>query len=64
MTALNVHILNTPPELHPIALLGVKAALDYGYEGRKAYTFYFYNRYKVKVQKISTGFSVKVSEIG
>jgi hypothetical protein len=64
MTYPNVHIKNTDPDLYHIALMGIKAAQDYGYGKRKSYTFYFYNKYKTHVTKNLSGWSVWVSEIG
>ena len=56
-------IYDTPPELYHVALLGYQAVSTYGYEGRKGYTFYFYNKYKTVVRKNLTGWSVKVVEV-
>ena len=56
-------IYDTPVELVHVALLGLQAAINYGYKGRKAYTFQFYGRFKVHVRKNLTGWSLKVTEI-
>jgi hypothetical protein len=63
MTFPRVHILETDPEHYHVALIAIKAASDYGYEGRKAYTFYFYNRFKCLVTRTLHGWTVKVKEI-
>lgn len=58
-----VIINNTPPELFQIAMMAVQSFLTYEYEGRKSYTFYYYGKYKAKVVKNSSGYSVKVTKI-
>ncbi len=60
----SVHIRDTHPDLYHIAFLALGAVKNYGYEGRRGYTFYFYGKYKASVSVRDTGYTIRVYEIG